>query len=93
MAYDPPGRSRFAQLSFHHPGKRAMSLVQFHRILIALGILFCLGYATWEFASGGRPLIGAAFVVLGIGLFVYLRKLNRFLGLGDMHDGGYDAEK
>ena len=28
-----------------------MSLIHFHRFLIACGILFCLGFAAWEFSD------------------------------------------
>lgn len=63
-----------------------MSLVAFHRFLISAGILFCLAFAAWEVravtAGGGALSIALAitFFVLGIGLIVYLRRLNRFLG-------------
>lgn len=70
-----------------------MSLISFHRLLIACGIVFCLGFAAWEVraavqqapASGSIGL-AVAFGVLGIGLIVYLRRLNRFLGYE--RDGG-----
>lgn len=63
-----------------------MSLVAFHRFLIATGILFCLGYAIWEgraFMQGGGLLsivLAVGFTILGVGLILYLRRLNRFLG-------------
>ena len=63
-----------------------MSLIDFHRFLIATAIVFCFGYAFWEFnaaASGGgvgAVLLGSVFTVLGVGLVVYLRRLARFLG-------------
>lgn len=61
-----------------------MSLVHFHRFLIATAIVFCLGYGAWELnaaAVGTGGLIqGTVFIVLGLGLGVYLRHLGRFLG-------------
>jgi len=63
-----------------------MSLIPFHRGLISAAIVFCFGYAGWEFTGyvrgqGGEfPLIGVVFVALGIGLSYYLARLNRFLG-------------
>jgi hypothetical protein len=61
-----------------------MSLVDFHRFLIATAIVFCLGYGAWELnaaAVGAGGLIqGTVFIVLGLGLCVYLRHLGRFLG-------------
>jgi len=69
-----------------------VSLIGFHRLLITAGILFCLGFATWEtrayFRAGGTGtlLMGLAFAVLGVGLILYLRRLNRILGYES--DGG-----
>lgn len=63
-----------------------MSLLQFHRLLIACGILFCLGYAGWEVRAlldgGGFASLGLAmaFGVLAFILSVYLWQLNRWLG-------------
>ena len=63
-----------------------MSLLHFHRILIATAILFCAGYAAWELAAGvrgggaGAFVMGAVFGVLAVGLTVYLVRLRRFLG-------------
>ena len=63
-----------------------MSLVGFHRFLIASGILFCLGFATWEavrFQAGAGPgslALSLLFGVLGLGLVYYLVNLRRFLG-------------
>lgn len=62
-----------------------MSLVSFHRGLIAAAIVFCFGYAGWEAmatgrGTGGSMLVGALFLVLGLGLTYYLIRLNRFLG-------------
>ena len=61
-----------------------MSLVSFHRFLIATAIVFCLGYGAWELnadADGAGGFIqGTVFIVLGLALAVYLRQLARFLG-------------
>ena len=63
-----------------------MSLIGFHRFLIATAILFCYGYAIWEFLAvgdggGGKALaLGLVFTFFGIGLTVYLVHLGRFLG-------------
>ena len=63
-----------------------MSLVSFHRFLIATAIVFCLGYGAWELngvadGAGSSAFIqGTVFIVLGLALGVYLRHLGRFLG-------------
>ena len=63
-----------------------MSLVAFHKLLIGAAIIFCFGFAGWEIreylneGSVGQCLLGILFVALGIGLIVYLRRLNRILG-------------
>lgn len=70
-----------------------MSLLQFHRLLIACGILFCLGYAGWEVRAllqgGGFAALGLAmaFAALGLILSVYLWQLNRWLGYGEEEGG------
>ena len=65
-----------------------MSLVAFHRFLIAAGIVFCFGFAAWEvrawLADDAGPailILAMTFALLGAGLVVYLRRLNRILGL------------
>lgn len=64
-----------------------MSLISFHRLLIAIAILFCLGYGAWELiayfrGSGVRSLLLALiFAGAGIALGYYLRHLTRFLNL------------
>lgn len=64
-----------------------MSLIGFHRFLIASAILFCFGFAGWElyaFSHSGATrelVLGAVFIVLGILLSFYLRRLKRFLNL------------
>jgi hypothetical protein len=63
-----------------------VSLIAFHRTLIAAAIVFCLGYGSWEiFRSGpqgpeGSTVLGTVFIVLGLGLGYYLLRLNHFLG-------------
>ena len=63
-----------------------MSLIAFHRFLIAAAILFCLGFGLWELLAardgGGAAALALAliFTLLGIGLIVYLMHLGRFLG-------------
>jgi len=62
-----------------------VGIIGFHRFLISAAILFCLGYAGWEFVgysngSGSRALILAVvFAVLALGLGIYLANLNRIL--------------
>lgn len=66
-----------------------MSLISFHRFLIATAIVFCLGFAAWEFNAVGDEggvlafVLGVVFTLLGIGMGVYLRYLGRFLGYQD----------
>ncbi len=63
-----------------------MNLIHFHRLLIGTGVVFCLGYGTWEIArsfrvGGGPPslIVGAVFLLLGILLLVYLLRLRSFV--------------
>jgi hypothetical protein len=64
-----------------------MSLVPFHRILIAGAIIFCFGFAAWELLAYRRDGSIAAAVIAGAFLFaggllaVYLRHLRRILRL------------
>jgi len=66
-----------------------VSLLSFHRGLIAAAIVFCLGYGGWELfrlgqpGPGGSVAMGTIFIVLGLGLAYYLLRLNRFLGYED----------
>ena len=66
-----------------------MSLIAFHRFLIGSAIVFCGGFAGWEFraysASGetGTLVMGVVFVFLTLGLVFYLWRLRRFLGYDD----------
>ncbi len=63
-----------------------LSLIPFHRGLIATAIVFCFGYGGWELAGfargpgGGLPEMGILFIALGLGLMYYLSRLGRFLG-------------
>ena len=63
-----------------------MSLIAFHRFLIVTAIVFCFGFALWEFSAAassgeiGAVLLGSVFTLLGVGLVVYLRRLASFLG-------------
>lgn len=62
-----------------------MGIIGFHRFLISAAILFCLGYAGWEFtaysndAGTGALAIALVFLALAAGLGVYLANLNRIL--------------
>ena len=60
------------------------SLIPFHRVLIAAGILFCAGMAWWMFSKSGDGstyvALGGVFAVLSVVLFVYLWNLRRVLG-------------
>ena len=66
-----------------------MSLINFHRVLIAIAILFCAGYGVYELLefneSGGTGslLISAFFLVATAGLAYYLWHLKRFLGVDE----------
>ena len=66
-----------------------MSLISFHRILIATAILFCTGYGGYELVrfsrvGGTGPLVlGGVFLLLAAGLGYYLWRLNHFLGYED----------
>lgn len=63
-----------------------VSLIAFHRALIAAAIVFCLGYGGWELlrtgpqGPEGSAVLGTVFIVLGLGLGYYLVRLNHFLG-------------
>ena len=62
-----------------------MGIIGFHRFLISAAILFCLGYAGWEFAAysdggeTGNLIIALLFAAFALGLAVYLANLNRIL--------------
>ncbi len=71
-----------------------MSLIAFHRFLIAAGILFCLGFSGYQLAryadtaSGADLLLALIFVTLGLALAYYLSRLAFFLGGGDKSPDG-----
>ena len=73
--------------AIHHMERHGLSLISFHRILIAVAILFCAGYGVYElsaFARNGETgslLISGFFFVVTAGLTYYLRHLKRFLGV------------
>lgn len=63
-----------------------MSLIGFHRFLIASAILFCYGFAAWELwrlstRAEGSALLAVVFVILGTALVFYLRRLRSILNL------------
>lgn len=63
-----------------------MSLIHFHRLLIATAILFCAGFGVWELAAFAddrsplRLLLAVASGLAAAALGYYLRNLSRFLG-------------
>ncbi|WP_420440982.1 hypothetical protein [Candidatus Palauibacter sp.] len=68
-----------------------MSIIGFHRFLIATAIVFCAVFAAWEFrifasAGGfGALAIGVIFAFAAAALAYYLANLTRFLN-GTSHD-------
>lgn len=76
-----------------------MSLISFHRLLIAIAIVFCGGYSIWEaarFLSGGSissVLLAIGFGAAALGLGYYLRHLGRILRLGDEGAPGADPRR
>lgn len=62
-----------------------MTLIAFHRTLITAAILFCGGFAAWEYVaysrngSAGQLVLAIVFAVLTAGLIYYLINLQRFL--------------
>jgi hypothetical protein len=62
-----------------------MTLIGFHRTLITAAILFCGGYAAWEYsayaggAGTGALILAIVFTALAGGLVYYLINLRRFL--------------
>lgn len=73
-----------------------MSLLSFHRALITVAIVFCVGYGVWEITrhfgspGDGSFLVGSIFVGLGGGLAWYLSRLDRILGYPPADQGGSD---
>ncbi len=74
---DPPGE------------KHGLSLINFHRVLIAFAILFCGGYGAYEllaFNEDGETLsfvISGFFLASALGLSYYLWHLKRILGVNE----------
>lgn len=66
-----------------------MSLIGFHRVLIASAIAFCAGFGAWQLAAfmrGGQAadlLLGIAFGIAAGALTIYLLFLRRVLRLPD----------
>jgi len=62
-----------------------MTLISFHKLLITAAILFCGGFAVWEFSAYGTEgevlslVMGITFAILAAGLVYYLVNLQRFL--------------
>lgn len=71
-----------------HP-EAPLSLISFHRFLIATAIAFCFGFAIWELMTWwvgrtpGALALGLTFVLLGAALVFYLSRLRRFLGVDE----------
>jgi len=63
-----------------------MSIIGFHKVLISVAILFCLGFSFWQGAryaeaGGGSSLVlSLVFGGLTAALVYYLLHLRRFLG-------------
>lgn len=63
-----------------------MSLIGFHKVLIASAILFCLGFGGWRLAAflrgGGTAdlLVALLSAAAAVSLGVYLAKLGSILG-------------
>lgn len=61
-------------------------MIPFHRVLIATGIAFCLGFATWALGrylvvrEPGALALSVVFAALAAALTYYLINLKRFLG-------------
>ncbi len=66
-----------------------MSLINFHRVLIAVAILFCGSYGVYEltvFAESGEVgslLLSGFFLVVTVGRAYYLWHLKRILGVDE----------
>ncbi len=66
---------------------QGLSLINFHRILIAVAILFCAGYGAYELVAfardggNGTLAISGFFFVSTIALTYYLWHLKRILGV------------
>lgn len=66
-----------------------MSLINFHRVLISVAILFCGGYGLYElsgFNEDGETIslvISGFFLASTVGLSYYLWHLKRILGVDE----------
>lgn len=58
------------------------SLIGFHRVLIAAGIVFCVGFATYAWYDG-HVTLAIVFGILAVLLVTYLWNLSRVLGYRD----------
>lgn len=62
-----------------------MSLIAFHKVLIASAVLFCALFGAWQLAAHFEGadltslLVGVVFLAAAAGLGVYLARLDRFL--------------
>lgn len=74
-------------MSFPLALRNIMSLIPFHRFLIATAIVFCAGFAAWELVAfierGGIVALALALAFGGaaVAFGYYLRHLSRFLNL------------
>ena len=66
-----------------------MSLINFHRVLIAAAILFCGGYGVYELSAFNEDgetlslLMSGFFLACTVGLSYYLWHLKRILGVDE----------
>ena len=76
-------------LTVRHTETLGLSLISFHRILIAVAILFCAGYGAFELVAFSRGGGNGALVISGVFflftalLAYYLWRLKRFLGVDE----------
>ncbi len=76
-----------------------MSLISFHRILIAAAILFCVGYAVYELVAfardggNGSLEISGFFFVSTAALTYYLWHLKRTLGVEEQASTRFEESR
>lgn len=76
-----------------------MSLIWFHRLLIATAIVFCIGFAGWEVSAYRRTgsawllLFAVLFVAAAAALGVYLWNLRKVLGYERGKERGGDRAR
>jgi len=70
-----------------HHIEASVSLISFHKLLIATAIVFCAGYAGWEarvFITGNGGtwslVLAILFALIAAGFVYYLIHLSRILG-------------